>query len=139
MNKIFSILICLILISQNCFGQEKTNDTTKQTISQYEKSSEIQTQFYKFKLNYELNNAGFNKNLTNNPNTIWLWTSYSLSSNNFSKTFSDHTPSNILSPLYLQYMEESKFDPVRYVLKMAEFGAVGYLAYRHIKKYGFWK
>jgi hypothetical protein len=28
---------------------------------------------------------------------------------------------------------------VRYVLGMAQAGAVGYMAYRHIKKYGFWK
>ena len=139
MNRIFSIIICLILISPLCFGQEKNNDSTEQNLNHYEKSNEIQTQFYKFQVDYELNNAGFNKNLTNNPNTIWLWTSYSLSSNNFNRTSSDNTPSNILSPLYRQYMEESKFDPVRYVLRMAEFGAVGYLAYRHIKKYGFWK
>lgn len=42
-----------------------------------------------------------------------------------------------LSPLYKKHLEDSKFNPVRYVLGMAQLGAVGYLAYRHIKKYGF--
>jgi len=45
----------------------------------------------------------------------------------------------LLSPLYAQYIEDSKFNPVRYVLGMAQLSAVGYLAYKHIKKYGFLK
>jgi hypothetical protein len=42
-------------------------------------------------------------------------------------------------PLYNRYLENSKLDPVRYVLGLAQAAAVGYMAYRHIKKYGFWK
>ncbi|MGB5896116.1 MAG: hypothetical protein WBG58_18220 [Ignavibacteriaceae bacterium] len=44
-----------------------------------------------------------------------------------------------LLPFYNRYLENSKIDPVRYVLEMAQAAAVGYMAYRHIKKYGFWK
>jgi hypothetical protein len=44
-----------------------------------------------------------------------------------------------LSPYYQQYLENSKIDPIRYVLGLAQTAAVGYMAYRHIKKYGFWK
>ena len=42
-------------------------------------------------------------------------------------------------PFYNRYLENSKLDPVRYVLGLAQAAAVGYMAYRHIKKYGFWK
>lgn len=44
-----------------------------------------------------------------------------------------------LLPFYNCYLENSKIDPVRYVLGLAQAAAVGYMAYRHIKKYGFWK
>ena len=40
---------------------------------------------------------------------------------------------------YNQYLEKSKINPITYVLGLAQTAAVGYMAYRHIKKYGFWK
>jgi len=46
---------------------------------------------------------------------------------------------HLMLPFYKQYLENSKIDPIRYVLGMAQAAAVGYMAYRHIKKYGFWK
>ncbi len=47
------------------------------------------------------------------------------------------TPQNILSPLYSQYMEDQKNDTWRSILGTLQAGAVGYLAYKHIQKYGF--
>jgi len=44
-----------------------------------------------------------------------------------------------LQPFYNRYLENSKVDPVRYVLGLVQTAAVGYMAYHHIKKYGFWK
>jgi len=46
---------------------------------------------------------------------------------------------HLMLPFYNQYLENSKIDPIRYVLGLAQAAAVGYMAYRHIKKYGFWK
>jgi hypothetical protein len=46
---------------------------------------------------------------------------------------------HLMLPFYNQYLENSKIDPIRYILGMAQAAAVGYMAYRHIKKYGFWK
>jgi len=46
---------------------------------------------------------------------------------------------HFMLPYYNRYLENSKLDPVRYVLGLAQAAAVGYMAYRHIKKYGFWK
>jgi hypothetical protein len=73
-----------------------------------------------------------------NPSTIWLRTELSLSNNNFlfgSKEVNTH----FTSSLYQQYLKDSEFDMVRYILGTVQAGAVGYMAYRHIKKYGFWK
>jgi hypothetical protein len=46
---------------------------------------------------------------------------------------------HFMLPLYNRHLESSNLDPVRYVLGLAQAAAVGYMAYRHIKKYGFWK
>ena len=61
--------------------------------------------------------------------------SYPTSFNTSPAEASDH----LMLPYYQQYLENSRIDPIRYVLGLAQTAAVGYMAYRHIKKYGFWK
>lgn len=73
-----------------------------------------------------------------NPSTVWLRTQL-LISNNTSQSGSEEINTHFTSPLYQQYLKDSEFDMVRYVLGAVQAGAVGYMAYRHIKKYGFWK
>jgi len=74
--------------------------------------------------------------LYNDSSTIWLRTEMALSS---SLQFQGKTGADqhFTSILYQKHLEDSKFDPIRYVLGMAQLSAVGYLAYRHLKKYGF--
>lgn len=45
-------------------------------------------------------------------------------------------PDNILQPYYNYYIESKNISLFRRVLGIAQLGAVGYLAYKHIKKYG---
>ena len=73
-----------------------------------------------------------------NPSTVWLRTQL-LISNNTSQSGTEEINTHFTSPLYQQYLRDSEFDMVRYVLGVAQASAVGYMAYRHIKKYGFWK
>ena len=73
----------------------------------------------------------------NNPSTIWLRTELLIMNNSQSELGDINT--HFTSPLYQQYLRDSEFDMVRYVLGAVQAGAVGYMAYRHIKKYGFWK
>ena len=94
-------------------------------------------------IDYELDElfvpfASENNDLSyDNQSTIWLRTNLALSTNMFSQDEDYHQ--HFLLPLYNQYLEDSKFDPVRYALGMAQLSAVSYLAYRHVKKYGFIK
>ena len=74
----------------------------------------------------------------NNPSTIWLRTEVSLSNNNY-QFGSKEVNTHFTSSLYQQYLKDSEFDMVRYILGTVQAGAVGYMAYKHIKKYGFWK
>jgi hypothetical protein len=90
-------------------------------------------------LDFYLDLHDLNKTLFLNadPNTTWLWTSYAISSQaafQSNLNFDDMT-----LHLYKKYLEDSKFNPFRYALGMMQVGAVGYLAYKHIKKYGFLK
>lgn len=73
-----------------------------------------------------------------NPSTVWLRTQL-LISNNAAQFGYDEINTHFTSPLYQQYLRDSEFDMFRYVLGIAQASAVGYMAYRHIKKYGFWK
>jgi len=73
-----------------------------------------------------------------NPSTVWLRTQL-LISNNTGQSGSSEITTHFTSPLYQQYLRDSEFDMFRYILGVAQASAVGYMAYRHIKKYGFWK
>ena len=74
----------------------------------------------------------------NNPSTIWLRTELALSYP-YSMGDKSEIDDHFASPLYQKYLEDAGFDMIRYVLGMAQLSAVAYMAYRHIKKYGFWK
>ena len=54
-------------------------------------------------------------------------------------TSSTDEMNHLMLPFYNSYLESTKIDPTRYVLGLVQTAAVGYMAYRHIKKYGFWK
>ena len=73
-----------------------------------------------------------------NPSTVWLRTQLLISINT-AQSGSGEINTHFTSPLYQQYLRDSEFDMVRYILGTVQAGAVGYMAYRHIKKYGFWK
>jgi hypothetical protein len=73
-----------------------------------------------------------------NPSTVWLRTELLIS--NKSEEFSNNEiNTHFTSPLYQQYLKDSEFNMFRYILGAAQASAVAYMAYRHIKKYGFWK
>ena len=75
--------------------------------------------------------------LNENPSTVWLKTEMLIS--NYSSSDENKFDAYFTSPLHKQFLEDSEFDMIRYVLAMAQLGAVAYMAYRHIKKYGFLK
>jgi len=97
---------------------------------------DMQIKFDEFELHRELNNMKMDIPIDGDPQTVWLRTALAIGNTNNPKS---DNKIHYLSPLYTQYINDSKFDAVKYVLGMAQVGAVGYLAYKHIKKYGFLK
>jgi len=73
-----------------------------------------------------------------NPSTLWLRTELIVSNQTEIYDLSDIN-THFTSHLYQQYLKDSEFDMLRYILGTAQVSAVAYMAYRHIKKYGFWK
>lgn len=131
--KIFST--CLIL-TFTTLSQESTDSLKikNQTLGLNKSLSTVLDNLDFYLDLHDLNKTLF---LNADPNTKWLWTSYAISSQaafQSNLNFDDMT-----LPLYKKYLEDSKFNPFRYALGMMQVGAVGYLAYKHIKKYGFLK
>jgi len=130
-------IFLILLFSSHLFAQ--TGDTSKdslKTIPNSNSLTEMQIKFEDFELYRELYNMKLSVSPDGDSQTIWLRTSVLISQR---ADLTNETPNNLLSPLYTQYIESTKFNPIRYVLGMAQAGAVGYLVYKHIKKYGFFK
>lgn len=71
--------------------------------------------------------------------TLWIRTRLQLTG--FANQTSDNTnlQSNILNPLYTKYAESQNMRFIKSILGSVSVGATAYLAYKHLKKYGFLK
>lgn len=47
--------------------------------------------------------------------------------------------SEITTPLYNKFLESQKYSALKTILSTVQFGATGYILYKHLKKYGFLK
>jgi hypothetical protein len=141
-KSIIKILPIIIFHSIISFAQNTDQSNTKFTEDSLKiKAStssliHMQLKFQEFDLHREFNSLKSRISIDGDPQTVWLRTSIAISN----PEISDHKFSpHFLSPLEKKYYEDSKFDPIKSILGMAQVGAVGYLAYKHIKKYGFLK
>ena len=143
MNSFSKFILGFLLFSVSLFAQ----GTEKYSNQLSDSSHRFQGIIPPVEFQYNLNEI-FSKPISNqvpedvlfedNPSTIWLRT-HLLISNNAAQSGSGEINTHFTSQLYQQYLRDSEFDMVRYVLGAVQAGAVGYMAYRHIKKYGFWK
>ncbi len=143
MHKYFSFLIFqfVLSVSYSCYAQqEETPIDNKDSVYRFQ--GIIPPVEYQYDLNQFFIEPLFNKIpdeilFEDNPSNVWLRTELLISNNSQSEFGEVNT--FFTAPLYQQYLEDSKLDMVRYILGTVQAGAVGYMAYRHIKKYGFWK
>lgn len=141
MKSIIKIFLFLFILSSQAHPQLDNakniynNDSLKTKISSNPLIN-LQIKFDEFELHRELSIMKMDISIDGDPQTVWLRTSLAIG---YTNNPGNENKIHYLSPLYTQYIEDSKFDAVKYVLGMAQVGAVGYLAYKHIKKYGFLK
>jgi hypothetical protein len=137
--KNLSILLAMyIIVTLPAFSQEMT-DTLEVNGQSVRLNKNRNLTFDDLDFYLDLQNINKSVILNNDPNTQWLWTTYAISNTSKEPLSSELNFDNITTPLYLKFLEDSKFNPFRYALGMVQAGAMGYLAYKYIKKYGFLK
>lgn len=133
-----NILSIFFLLASLVYGQQEDSlyiDSSR-TLQYQNNFYEIQSRLAEFDLHREFNTFKLNIPIDGDTKTLWLRTKLAIketetSENNFSPHF--------LSPLEKQLKENSKLNPLTFVLGAVQAGAAGYLAYKHIKKYGLFK
>ncbi len=104
----------------------------------------LQKEIFEFKFNdlflyKRLHELSLNKNFLYDSTIVWMLTKYLLGNFNDGSLYSENFAEQITSPLLTKYYESQKYAPIKIVLQSVQVGAVGYLAYLHLKKYGFLK
>ena len=142
--KITVFVFCTLLLTFKVFSQQENTEsvTSKDSVYKYQGINPqltIPEQVFEIDWQFSFLKQQSNLLIEGNNSNLWLRTEMALSypegfnSDDLIKT------ENFSAPLYTKYMKNQKFNPLFYVLGMAQTAAVGYMAYRHIKKYGFFK
>lgn len=144
MNEIIKTAIIVFIISTVLIAQDKNknNSEPENTIRRHlgiNLKLNIDYEFNQFYPPFIINSLQPEMLFIDDPLTIWLRTELALSYPSQFNPNAQRVTDDLTQPLYRQYIENSKFNAVTYILGMAQAAAVGYMAYRHIKKYGFWK
>lgn len=87
----------------------------------------------------ELNNLKINSYFIDDSSSIWMRTRMQLAGMFDRDNSNRNMQSDILNALSRQYSASQSLKTLRSILGAVQVGAVGYLAYQHLKKYGFLK
>ena len=75
----------------------------------------------------------------NDSSSIWIRTRMQLAGIINQDEIQNNLQMNILNPLHEKYADLQSMKELKYILGAVQLSAVGYLAYLHLKKYGFLK
>jgi hypothetical protein len=78
-------------------------------------------------------------NLPSDSSTIWLSTRMWIDGLSELDPMKANFKSSVLNPLGMQLADMESMKEWKYILSTLQLGTVGYFAYEHIKKYGFFK
>jgi hypothetical protein len=134
MKRLFSIafflFISFVVIAQN---KDNEKDSTAEKLNLKRYYEFMQEMFWPDIVRPE-NFLFFTEFDTTQSGSIWLRTRLAVT--NSIEQYNFESSSSIMQPYYNFYMEGKGISLFRRVLGMAQLGAVGYLAYKHLKKYG---
>jgi hypothetical protein len=77
--------------------------------------------------------------LMNDTASLWIRTNLQINALSSYLSANQNNTVNILSPLYQNYVSSQSMRTIKTILGSVSFGATAYLAYKHLKKYGFLK
>jgi len=142
--KIIVFVFCSFLLTFKVFSQQENKESviSKDSVFKYQGINpqlNIPDQVFEIEWQFSFWKQESNMLIEGNNSNLWLRTEMALSYSGEFNSDSLIITENFSAPLYAKYIENQKFNPLFYVLGMAQTAAVGYMAYRHIKKYGFFK
>jgi hypothetical protein len=129
------LIFTVPLLSQSKVDSLKRTETPL-TFSAYFNPYNNFTDTYFFN---ELNNLRINSYSVEDSSSIWMRTRMQLTGMFDHDNLDRSMQSNILNALSQQYSASQSLKTFKYILGAVQVGAVGYLAYQHLKKYGFLK
>ena len=142
-TQIFKILALLIIICAfRIEGQTKikpqSTDTSKQSVDSFLQNELNNHSLHNNSLEY--NSIPFsNSNVALDTSTIWLRTRMQLGDLSSNDPIKSNFKSSVINPLRQQFADIESMKTIKYILATIQAGAVGYLAYEHIRKFGFLK
>jgi hypothetical protein len=129
-----SVIIFLFVVSA-IYGQEKDSVKYVSPFLNLQGDVEIAMPEYNFAKPPEFESLPVNID----SNSVWLWTSYSLSNAGSGAYLPGAPEPHILANYHDMIVENSKFSMIKTVVGVAQAGFVGYLAVKSVQKHGFWK
>jgi len=140
MMKILNInkILLFVFISSICIAQQSSFkvDTTKTlNLSPPIELLEYHNNLY---FSEEFNLMSLYTSFIDDTSSVWIKTRFQLG--NFSDQLnSNNNLQSILDPLQQNYIKSQSMKTFKMILGSVQAGAVGYLAYKHLKKYGLFK
>lgn len=120
------------------FAQSKIDSLKKQ-----ESPLNFSNYFYNqspYSFNFDdLSSLKFSSGFLNDSSSIWIQTRMQLAGILNQGEIQNNLQLNILNPLHEKYADLQSMRELKYILGAVQLSAVGYLAYLHLKKYGFLK
>jgi predicted neuraminidase len=140
---IFS-LILLIVFSVQHFPQNN-NQNVESTVKDSLKLKRGFASFFDSYIEDQMKFDEFTRHsIFNNPmiydsSSAWLAAKLYISNSAESDPIKNNFTANVLNPLKQQFAESQNLKELKAILGAVQLGAVGFLAYKHIKEYGFLK
>ncbi len=135
---ILLIGICAFRINAQSINKQQPPDTSKKAVDTF-----LQNELNKRSFTGETFNSNYIP-LPGNPvqldtSTLWLQTRLQLGEMVSDDPMKSNFKASVLNPLRQQFAGIESMKAIKYILATIQAGAVGYLAYEHIRKYGFLK
>jgi hypothetical protein len=136
-SKILILLICVA--APLSFGQSKTE---LDTLNSFKLS--IPLEVLEYNINNDLYLNRINSSILNYPTFIdssSVWIQARMMAGNFinAQEGFENKAEKMTNPMLNSYYDSQKLATLKTILSSVQVGAVAYLAYKHIKKYGFLK
>lgn len=136
-KKILSITLFLfapLLLAQENFSREFRGNFNLEIPPEI-----LEYQFNSINSSAEMYKLFLLNSFTEDTSSVWLKTRMMINAYYGEPNVSADSPSKMLNPLYNNFLESQKLAALKSILGAVQVGAAGYLAYKHLKKYGFLK